>query len=106
MGTYCQSWPLVRASIQAVQTARAIPEKGNFMFSPHGPNNPEKSTKVESEELKRLQKRYRYFVEQTSEGFYRLECETPISIHEPVERQVDLMYDTMYLSDCNEAFAM
>jgi len=36
--------------------------------------------------------RYRYFVEQTGEGFYRNDSEEPIDIHLPVKEQVQLMY--------------
>jgi PAS domain S-box-containing protein len=49
--------------------------------------------------------RYRYFVEQTGEGFYRNDSEEPIDIRLPVNEQIQLMYQHMYLAECNDVFA-
>jgi len=55
--------------------------------------------------LRRSEKRYRYFVEQTAEGFYCIESERPISIDAPEDEQIRLMYQYMYVAECNDIFA-
>ena len=57
------------------------------------------------EALRASENRYRYFVEQTMEGFYRLEADGPIPIDRPVDEVVQSMYRHLYIAECNEAFA-
>lgn len=49
--------------------------------------------------------KYKYLINNTSEGFYRIESEKPIAINLPINKQIDLMYKHMYISECNDAFA-
>ena len=49
--------------------------------------------------------RYRYYIEQTSEGFYREESAQPISTSLPVDEQIKQMYDHLYVAECNDVFA-
>ena len=53
--------------------------------------------------LKESEERYRGFISQVSEGVYRFECNQPIDISLPVEEQIDLIYDHMYIAECNQA---
>ncbi len=55
-------------------------------------------------ELNKSEDRYRQFISQVSEGVYRLESDQPIDILLPVEKQVDLIYDHMFVAECNQAF--
>jgi len=53
--------------------------------------------------LKESEDRYKGFISQVSEGVYRFECDEPIDITLPVEEQIDLIYDRMYIAECNQA---
>ena len=55
--------------------------------------------------LKKSEQKYKYFVEQTSEGFYKMECEKPISIYLPIAEQIELMYQYLYIKECNDTFS-
>ena len=57
------------------------------------------------EALRKSEERYRYFVEQTAEGFYRIESEQRIPINFPEDEQIKLMYEHMYVAECNDIFA-
>lgn len=61
--------------------------------------------KDQEEQLVASEARYRNFVEQSTEGIYRLEFEQPIPITLPPEEQVRLIYQTSYIAECNNAFA-
>ena len=54
--------------------------------------------------LKESEDRYRQFVSQVSEGVYRFESDQPIDISLPIEEQIDLIYDHMFIAECNDAF--
>ena len=54
--------------------------------------------------LKESEDRYRSFISQVSEGVYRFECDQPIDISLSLEEQVDLIYDHMFIAECNDAF--
>jgi PAS domain S-box-containing protein len=76
-------------------------------------SNPQKDLNihdfVDSQSKKNLhpkdEARYRYLIEQTSEGFYKEECAKPISISLPVDEQIKQMYKQLYVTECNDVFA-
>lgn len=51
------------------------------------------------------EKRYKNFIEQTSEGISYLEFQTPIPITESKDGIIKEMYKTGYISDCNNSLA-
>ncbi len=55
--------------------------------------------------LKEFETRYRYFAEQTEEGFYRLELRKPLSASLPLEEQVEHLLTHAVLIDANDALA-
>ncbi len=55
--------------------------------------------------LKASEARYRYFVDQTAEGFYRTEPVDPIDISLPEEQQIKQMYGQIRVVEANEIFA-
>ncbi|MBD3224998.1 MAG: PAS domain S-box protein [Caldithrix sp.] len=55
--------------------------------------------------LRDSEARFRYFVEQTNEGFYRNDVEKPIDTSLPLDEQVRMVYEHMYLAECNENMA-
>jgi len=63
------------------------------------------SRKRVEQALRKSEERYRYFVQQTAEGFYRIESEQPIPIDSPEDEQIRLMYEHMYVAECNDTFA-
>jgi len=65
----------------------------------------ENSRKQAEVSLQKSENRYRYFVEQTSEGFYHIESEVPIPINIAPKEQIKLMYKHMFVSECNDTYA-
>jgi PAS domain S-box-containing protein len=57
------------------------------------------------EQNKHSEERYRAFIEQSREGIWRLELETPISINLLPEEQIELIYKHGYFAECNDAMA-
>ena len=57
------------------------------------------------EALRASEERYRSFITQSSEGMSRLEYDPPIPISLPVETQIDLLYETGHVAECNDAMA-
>ncbi|HEY9808480.1 MAG TPA: PAS domain S-box protein [Halomicronema sp.] len=51
------------------------------------------------------EKRYRTFIEQSSEGIWCFELEKPLSIEISEEQQIKQFYEYAYLSECNDAMA-
>jgi PAS domain S-box-containing protein len=49
--------------------------------------------------------RYRAYLEQTSEGVWRVEVREPIDIRLPPDEQVERIYAHGYLAECNDAMA-
>ncbi|HEX8889890.1 MAG TPA: PAS domain S-box protein [Pyrinomonadaceae bacterium] len=49
--------------------------------------------------------RYRAFVENSSEGIWRLELSEPVSIYLPADEQIENFYTRGYLAECNDAMA-
>ena len=62
-------------------------------------------TRKVQEKIKESEDRYKAFIEQSSEGIWRLELETPISIKLPLNEQIDLLYKNGYVAECNNAMA-
>lgn len=57
------------------------------------------------EALIKNEERYRHFINQSTEGIWRLELEQPVSIDLPVDEQVQLFYRYGYIAECNDAMA-
>src|SRR5262245_16324189 len=57
------------------------------------------------EGLRQSEERYRTFLAQASEGIWRCEVERPIPVTTPVEEQIDLLFRTGFLAECNDAMA-
>ncbi|HZH33476.1 MAG TPA: PAS domain S-box protein, partial [Pyrinomonadaceae bacterium] len=51
------------------------------------------------------EQRYRAFIEQSLEGIWRVEMTEPIPIDLPNSKQIELMYKTGFLAECNNAMA-
>lgn len=62
-------------------------------------------SKEAEEALKESEARYQTFIEQASEGIYRMEMKEPIDISLPVEQQIELLYDNAYMVECNNTMA-
>jgi PAS domain S-box-containing protein len=63
------------------------------------------ASKLAEEELRRSAERYRGFVEQSTEGIWRLELEGPVPVDMPGEEQIEHFYRHGYLAECNDAMA-
>ncbi|MBI9041114.1 MAG: PAS domain S-box protein [Lutibacter sp.] len=59
----------------------------------------------QEEELIKSEQKHKYFVEQTNEGFFKMEAEIPIPINLSEDKQIELMYRYLFISECNENFA-
>lgn len=61
--------------------------------------------KSAEEALQQSEERYRVFIENSSEGIWRLEMKNPIPTSLPVEEQIKLLYENSYIAECNDAKA-
>lgn|GEM_PF-966736 len=55
--------------------------------------------------LTRSEERYRLFIQQSSEGIWRIELDSPINISDSLENQIEQFYKLARLAECNDAFA-
>ena len=55
--------------------------------------------------LRQSEERYRTFIEQSSEGVSRLEFDPPVPVTLPEDEQVDRMYASASVAECNDAMA-
>ncbi len=55
--------------------------------------------------LEEAEARYRRFIEQSSEGIWRLEMTVPVPIDLPPEEQIDRFYEHVVFAECNLAMA-
>ncbi len=51
------------------------------------------------------EERYRAFLEQTSEGIFRMEYKPPVPCHLPAPEQLKLAFQHGYMAECNDAMA-
>jgi PAS domain S-box-containing protein len=61
--------------------------------------------KLAQEALTESENRYRYFVDQTSDGFYILATDQPVNIDADIEEKIKLCYNSFYVKECNNVFA-
>ncbi|MFN8392491.1 MAG: CHASE domain-containing protein [Bdellovibrionota bacterium] len=56
-------------------------------------------------ELAQSEERYKSFIERSSEGIWRAEVKEPISVHQTVDEQVEQIFSSAVLAECNDAMA-
>jgi PAS domain S-box-containing protein len=61
--------------------------------------------KEASHRLEEAEARYRHFIEQSTEGIWRLEMEKPVPIDLPPDEQIRLWYERCVFAECNLAMA-
>lgn len=55
--------------------------------------------------LKESDERYRSFIENSSEGIWRVELTEPISTLLPIDKQIEEVFEKAYFAECNQAMA-
>jgi PAS domain S-box-containing protein len=55
--------------------------------------------------LRDSETRYRMFVEQSSEGIFRMEYSPPVPCDLPIGEQLEMAYQNGYMAECNDAMA-
>src|SRR4051812_1135609 len=69
------------------------------------PQDLESGSEEREHRLRESEERYRSFVEQSTEGIWRLEFEEPCPTDLAPEEQVERFYRHGYLAECNDAMA-
>ncbi|MBZ0203521.1 MAG: PAS domain S-box protein [Ignavibacteria bacterium] len=57
------------------------------------------------EEIKESRQKYKAFIEQSTEGIYRIEALKPVPVILPPAEQVNEILDSFYTAECNDAMA-
>ncbi len=60
---------------------------------------------IAEDDLRKSEERYRTFLQQSSEGIYRLELDRPIPVQAPVEEQLRLLYRHASVAEANHVMA-
>ncbi len=55
--------------------------------------------------LVEAKKRYELFISQSAEGIWRFELKEPVSINEPIKKQIKLLFENAYVAECNDSMA-
>ncbi|HMT10505.1 MAG TPA: PAS domain S-box protein [Ignavibacteria bacterium] len=62
-------------------------------------------SKKSQDKIRLSEEKYRNFVEQSSEGIFRLEFKKPVSVKLAADEQVELIIKNVYIAECNHVFA-
>ncbi|MCU1275591.1 MAG: uncharacterized protein JWO48_3022 [Bryobacterales bacterium] len=73
------------------------------MFAPRA--SAELNRKQEVDSLRESEQRYRAFIQLNTDAFFRVEFEEPIDTALPEEEQLERIYRTGYVAECNDALA-
>ncbi len=65
----------------------------------------ERALQQATTELQHSEERYRTFINQSTEGIWRMELAPPISVALPEEQQLEAIFRSAYLAECNTAMA-
>ena len=65
----------------------------------------ELARKQDEEKLRESQQRYRAFIARNSDAMWRVEFPSPIPMDLPEQEQLDRIYKTGYIAECNDALA-
>jgi PAS domain S-box-containing protein len=64
------------------------------------------SERIESEKiLRKSEERYKAFINQSTEGIWRIEFDKPIPTYLSAQEQLNLIFNYGYIAECNNAFA-
>jgi PAS domain S-box-containing protein len=63
------------------------------------------ASKYAEEALKKSDERYKAFIQQSSEGIYRIELDLQIPVNLIKEQQFELYFKNAYIAECNETMA-
>ena len=90
---------LFRHPVSSLQPPKALLE----IFA--GRASSELARKQEEEKLRESQQRYRAFIARNADAMWRVEIPSPIPIDLPEQEQLDRIYKTGYIAECNDALA-
>lgn len=62
-------------------------------------------SKKNQEKTRLSEEKYRNFVEQSSEGIFRLEFRKPVAVKLAADEQVNLISENVFIAECNHVFA-
>ncbi len=62
-------------------------------------------SKKNQDKIRLSEEKYRNFVKQSSEGIFRMEFRTPVSINLAADEQVELIRKYVFIAECNHVFA-